>query len=804
MKTEPIFKRCSESIKNLFKSDEGCTFLAGAGVSMDAPSNMPSARQFVRSLLSYCGLESELEKMMGLPLLRYELVVEWIQKFFDPELTFMNYFEQVIHPNLIHFFLAQVLVHQHYVITTNFDYLIEFALLKTLGSSKRDQIVPVITKQDFLASANPEQLYQAGRFPLYKIHGSRKNIIMQANTQESMITTISALGKEREEGKTFAIEPFKKPAMYQLLKDRTLVVFGYSGSDDFDLSPILKEVPFLKRLIWVDHANTRKLEILRLNRNPSKEEYQQLSRVEKFLCELHDLTNYEILLIRAPTGLFVQKYLWPVFIPKQKLKKGDLAPTGETAPPFHTWAKPIFSNVEELAKYQLTLQLYLELKELNSVQNIAQKALELATQQDNPKYNGFFTSLLGMVKQIQGDYPAALAYYESAYEIEQKDGDEYGQASALNNIGGIYNNLGEYEKAKQSFEKALQGLTQPRSERVRISLYLNLGYLQELMGNNQGALNHYTDAARIAEKTGDLNTKITCLNNQGLALDRLGNKKDALEKYNDALRLVKQLGDIYGKVLVQNNIARMLDDAGNTQGALDLLHSSLILAEQLGDLSKKAGILSNIGSIFKAAGHYDEALENYKSALDLEQKVGNVRFLFTYWNNIGETYLKQEKLPLALSAFQQALPFAEKSRDKSLIAVLMSKLGNLHTQVHQLDQALTFIQGAANLYKEIGDTENYAACQSNLSQVYMMAKDWGAALSCVTNLLEIDLKLQNPLAIAMDYKRLGDIKLAVNDVPNARKNYQNAIGTLEAAHDEANGTRLKEYVQNALGDRINE
>ncbi|MFX0076916.1 MAG: hypothetical protein ACFE96_15835, partial [Candidatus Hermodarchaeota archaeon] len=130
MSDNNIVEKYRGSLESLFSPTFNYTFLVGAGVSMDAPTSMPSAVKIVRSLLNLCAPAEEVEALLSLDKLRFELVVEKIQDEFDPDLKFLDYLEEVTKPNAIHMFLGNAIVRGNYVVTTNFDYLIEQALLK--------------------------------------------------------------------------------------------------------------------------------------------------------------------------------------------------------------------------------------------------------------------------------------------------------------------------------------------------------------------------------------------------------------------------------------------------------------------------------------------------------------------------------------------------------------------------------------------------------------------------------------------------------------------------------------------------
>ena len=100
-----LYEKIQVSLSDLFSIDQNYAFLAGAGISMDAPTNMPSAIQMVRDLLTLIVPEEEIKKILSIDSLRFELVVELIQKVIDMDLKFLDYMEEVKTPNLIHHFL---------------------------------------------------------------------------------------------------------------------------------------------------------------------------------------------------------------------------------------------------------------------------------------------------------------------------------------------------------------------------------------------------------------------------------------------------------------------------------------------------------------------------------------------------------------------------------------------------------------------------------------------------------------------------------------------------------------------------
>jgi tetratricopeptide (TPR) repeat protein len=54
-----------------------------------------------------------------------------------------------------------------------------------------------------------------------------------------------------------------------------------------------------------------------------------------------------------------------------------------------------------------------------------------------------------------GDRQQALHYYQQALPIQREVGDRAGEATTLNNIGGVHNGLGDRQQALHYYQQAL-------------------------------------------------------------------------------------------------------------------------------------------------------------------------------------------------------------------------------------------------------------------------------------------------------------------------------------------------------------
>ena len=161
------------TIKDLINPDAKLTFLVGAGCSVDSPSNLPAGKTMMEALIRYTCAESEIDKLLGkveleeggkLEGLRFEQLIEIVRNQLDPELRIIDFYGLCDKPNIQHFFLANMIKRGNFVITTNFDFLIEYAL-QQLGIPN-ESIIPVITREDFIEFQDPYELLRKGKKPV--------------------------------------------------------------------------------------------------------------------------------------------------------------------------------------------------------------------------------------------------------------------------------------------------------------------------------------------------------------------------------------------------------------------------------------------------------------------------------------------------------------------------------------------------------------------------------------------------------------------------------------------------------------
>jgi len=233
-------------------SDGRATFLVGAGVSTDAPSNLPLAPGLVSAVVARSGEALNLPAPVRVRLgrathsLRPEVVTDVLAEYLGWRALQPLMVLSGRHPNGWHHGLAWALGRGCHVMTTNFDTLIESAC----------QIAQVRPSNGPTGMRNASAKTSTRRTgSLTKLHGS----LDTSATAQSLRTLRLAVGQV---GLGLPPRLFRK--VRTLISDRPLIVIGYAGRDDFDLAPVLLALERRAPTLWLLHdPRVRSLAALR-------------------------------------------------------------------------------------------------------------------------------------------------------------------------------------------------------------------------------------------------------------------------------------------------------------------------------------------------------------------------------------------------------------------------------------------------------------------------------------------------------------------------------------------------------------
>jgi tetratricopeptide (TPR) repeat protein len=751
-------KEMNMTLNELLPEGEPLTFLVGAGCSVDAPSCLPAGRPMMNAIINHVTAASEHEKLANLQELRFESLIEIVRDNLDPGLKIIDYYGQCDKPNLQHFFLASMIEQGHFVMTTNFDFLIEHAILQ-LGIP-RERVKIAITKKDFERFNDPTKVLAEGFKVVYKIHGSTENLLTKESTRESLIATIHAFGSNKQGLSVFQVEPFKRLLFENISRGRIVVVMGYSGSDDFDVVPTLKVLREMTSIIWIDHRYdltdrpiVYEIEVPNKNLNENEGKVDQILRDIKLVSNIPHVYKVEM-----NTSSF-SKFFLSRSIPLST-KNFELKP--------QVWLSESLKLDNESIKYIIPQQLYHDYNHYEDSLRCSEELLKLAYKQNDPVLGVRALLLKGKIRASAGHHDEALRIFEDAIKLARKLQNEEWIAASLNNIANVYNNQAKYTEALSYFEQALpifqsmgklheEGIVLRNMSSILKNLNKNseaiehatraleisellgklsdkgdilmiMGTIETSLGNVQDAIKHYEESLRINDQLHDYDAKIGTLNVLGDLMIKLGDFNRGLGYLQDSLHLSESINDFSGKASTLNNLGRLNTILSNFSEAIKLLNLAENLAREIHDPLIEANSSSNTGLVYYYQGHVDEALKIWEKTLKTYEKTNFDYGKATTLINIGDVYYQKQKYKKASQALEEALKIGKDSNDVGIQASVLQKLGMILQDQKDHDKAAVLYHEGLTICQQIGDIVGIATFINNLGTVDFYRENYGDAL----------------------------------------------------------------------------
>ena len=755
-------KRVDLDLKNIL-NNEPLTFLVGAGCSIDAPSCLPAGRSMMDAIIEHVSNRDDINKLKNLEELRFESLVEIARDNLDPELKIIDYYLQCDKPNLQHFFLAQMIKAGNFVMTTNFDLLIEYSMLN-LGTPI-EKIKIAISKADFENFEDPKNLYDNGFHVLYKIHGSSKNLVTNESTKESLIATIQAFGSNKEGMSVFQVEPFKRALFENISKNRTLVIMGYSGSDDFDVVPTLKVLPEMKSVIWVDHAPSLESRVFEIESSDN----QSKKKVDQILAEIKEVANVpKVYKVEIDTTQFCKMSLSNDF---------SISSTNFELTPLE-WLEERVKIDDESIRFLIPQQLYYDYNHYEDSLRCAKQLIDFAHKNERPLLEVRARILEGKVLDSMGEHEKALNIFLDSLKMAKSLNSDEWLAAAFNNIANVYNEQANYTEGLSYFQKALP-IFQSLGDLHEVSIVLrNMSSILKNLNRNSEALQYSLRALEISESLGKLSDRGDILMIMGMIEVSVGKIEDAIRHYEESLMINKQLHDydaVINNLIVLGDLTMRL---GNFNKALSYLNEGLNLAEKFGEMAKKAATLNNLGLLYTNLSNFTEAAENLINARDLANKIGEFLVEANSSVNLGLVYYYQGKHDDALKIWEGSLKIYERTGYTYGKASTLINMGDVYYQKGKYKKSFQVLNEALEIGRNSGDLSLQSNSLQKLGMVLQDQKDFKGATQFYNQGLQISREIGDLVGTASFINNLGTIDFYNKNYYSALQKYNESLSIL--------------------------
>jgi CHAT domain-containing protein/dienelactone hydrolase len=289
-----------------------------------------------------------------------------------------------------------------------------------------------------------------------------------------------------------------------------------------------------------------------------------------------------------------------------------------------------------------------------------------------------------------------------------------GEASTLNNMGRVYNNLGQKPKALEYLNQALPIWQELGNRSGEASTLDNMGRTYADMGQGQQALQYFNRALTLWRADNELGGEGLTLVNMGKVYADLGQKQNALESYNHALANWRKIGNREGEADALEYMGKLYGDLGQDQRALEYLNQALPLWRETGNRSGEALALNDIGRIYFNLREGQKTLEYLNQALPIWRETGNRRGEAVTLNGIGIAYSELGEKSKALEFDEEALPIWREVKDRRGEAFALGSIGRAYSHLGQQQKALPYNLAALSLAKAAGDPDLQGGAETSL------------------------------------------------------------------------------------------
>ncbi len=238
-------------------------------------------------------------------------------------------------------------------------------------------------------------------------------------------------------------------------------------------------------------------------------------------------------------------------------------------------------------------------------------------------------------------------------------------ATALNNIGCMFNSDGDYARALQYYQKALSIQLQRFGENFPFvgTMYTNVGIALDHLDRHVEAMEYFQKALAIRKATlSDTHPQVALSYiDIGQAYSRQGRHTTALENHNKALMIqVNHYGDRHKLVAstlsfigcCYDRLAQPLKAVEYHKQVLDIQTSLLPPGS-----SELSASYNNIASGLSKIGQHGESIKYFTEALNIRKSIHGPRSpeLSVMYNNIGSAYHFKSDNKRSLEYFTRAL-----------------------------------------------------------------------------------------------------------------------------------------------------
>ncbi|MEO1434995.1 MAG: sensor histidine kinase, partial [Bacteroidota bacterium] len=204
----------------------------------------------------------------------------------------------------------------------------------------------------------------------------------------------------------------------------------------------------------------------------------------------------------------------------------------------------------------------------------------------------------------------------------------------------------------------------------------NIGLLYQEMKNFNDALPYYKKSLAIRKEIEDTYGISASLMNIGLAFDDMQELDSAKYFFNKSIELKRAINDQYGLSRALNNLAVIYRKEKNFDAAEPLFAEALNIKRTMGDKHTVASSILNLSAMRFMQGRYQSAITLLEEGITISEELKTYNHLFKLYSQMGDNLAK-------LGRFEEAFRYkdmAEPLKDSTYSQTMTEKFLELETQ----------------------------------------------------------------------------------------------------------------------------
>ena len=702
--------------------DSRLVIFAGAGISIGAPTNLPSWRDVNRIVVR--SLAASATSAVGEPLAAKAadmILARHEQEKLPPEYQaqvlaeFLHdrYFEVLRHldsdrPNPTHLAIAWLarLGCVRAVITTNFDRVLEGAFA-AVGTSLNRCFQP----EDFRALASDLTRLDKKEGPchLLKLHGS-------VDDPATLIDTLA----QRKRG-------FAAPVMdcvRHLLQSYHWLFLGFSGLDleaERNYLALEQEAEHAVGFTWFVREKTEpKPAVVRLKNIYGERGSLVYGSLPEWLLDFADS-------LTAEPRAWIDKHTGnaPAVDDKANTVALEKAAT--------KWAADLTPSVSALA---LTFVVF-ACAEPQTAAQLAERvfqALEEQTKTRGQPSSGFLllkavaANTLGLLLAGLGQHEEAVHWLSAAVGLAETAQDEDTCDRCRGNLAHSLEMLGRIEEARSAYQSALAGYRK-RGEPAPLAFGLN-GLAAHLIRQF-----HLDEAQALAEEATQWATKAGDERFRGIALSLLGQIAKLKGDYPTALKLLTEVEELFTRLGNDEAVAAAAGNRGEVLAALGrfdeaerVQQSVMRVNERLERRDNQAANFLSRGTLAELQGDPASAESWFNKALETFGVLKNPSMEAFALYRLAGVKTKAGRFEDAILLAETALPRVN-GRNAQLVSDLWNEIGTASLRLGRIGRAEEAFRHVHSLTEANGATKPHAAAAMNLGTILLLRQNDAEALT---------------------------------------------------------------------------